>query len=111
MRNMSFFYTQHQIRNRTKTVTRRDGWEHLKQGDRFRAIVKGQGLKKGEKVEVLAELECVSNTKSKVTPDDQADCSLEGFPELSPAEFKSMFKKNIGGNPNRTVNRIEFKYV
>ena len=57
MRNMSFYHTTEQIRNRSKTVTRRLGWAFLKPGDRVRAIVKGRGLKKGQKVEPLAGLE------------------------------------------------------
>jgi len=54
MRNMSFFLTTDQIRNKTKTVTRRDGWLFLKPGDIVQACVKCQGLKKGEKILIHA---------------------------------------------------------
>jgi len=50
MRNMSFALTTEQIRNRTKTVTRRIGWTFLKPGDLIRPVEKCQGLKKGETV-------------------------------------------------------------
>ena len=53
MRNMSFAKTTVQIRNQTKTVTRRKGWKYLKVGDILQPIVKGQGLKKGETVEKI----------------------------------------------------------
>lgn len=56
MRNMSFAMTIPQVRNRTKTVTRRLGWKFLKPGDLVRAVKKSMGLKKGETIEVLAIL-------------------------------------------------------
>ena len=61
MRNMSFSLTTEQIRNRTKDVTRRLGWKNLKPGEHFRAVEKCQGLKKGEHIVKLYELECISN--------------------------------------------------
>lgn len=45
---MSFSHTTDQILNRTKTVTRRLGWENLQPGDRFWAVKKAMGLKRGE---------------------------------------------------------------
>ena len=48
---MSFALTTEQVRNRTKTVTRRLGWATAKAGDIVQPIVKGQGLKKGERVD------------------------------------------------------------
>jgi hypothetical protein len=45
---MSFALTTEQVRNRTKTVTRRVGWRFAKVGDVVQPVVKAQGLKKGE---------------------------------------------------------------
>lgn len=56
MRNISFAMTTQQIRDRTKTVTRRLGWKTLRQGEVLNAVVKCQGLKKGEKIEKLATI-------------------------------------------------------
>ena len=53
MRNMSFMLTTEQIKNRTKTVTRRLGWRNAKPGDVVQPIVKGQGLQKGETVQKI----------------------------------------------------------
>ena len=53
---MSFFKTTEQIRNSTKTVTRRLGWKFLIRRDRVMACVKCQGLKKGDKVEKIRPL-------------------------------------------------------
>ena len=50
-RNMSFAMTTEQVRNQTKTVTRRQGWRFLNAGDILQPVVKGMGLKKGEKKE------------------------------------------------------------
>ena len=69
MRNMSFALTTEQIRARTKTVTRRLGWEFLKPGDLVQAVVKCQGLKKGEKVEPLAELRIVAVRRESLNAD------------------------------------------
>lgn len=56
MPNISFFHTQRQFRTRTKFVTRRLGWENCVAGDRLNGIVKGQGLKKGEKIKKMGEI-------------------------------------------------------
>lgn len=100
-------------------MTRRKGWAFLKPGDRFCAIVKGQGLKAGEKVKRLAILECVSNRPEPLESivDWPSRCDLsgrweverEGFPEMSEEDFVAMFRRSIG--PIETVNRIEFKEI
>lgn len=43
MRSMSFMLTTRQIRERSKDVTRRLGWEKLKPGDRLHAMRKVHG--------------------------------------------------------------------
>jgi len=50
VRNMSFAMTTKQVRNQTKTVTRRFGWWFLKAGDIVQPVEKAMGLKKGEKI-------------------------------------------------------------
>jgi hypothetical protein len=47
MRRISFALTTTQVQNRTKTVTRRLGWNNLKPGDRLQPIYKGMGVEKG----------------------------------------------------------------
>lgn len=110
-RHMSFFLTTPQFRARTKTVTRRKGWHYLRQGDRLTAVVKGQGLKKGEKVERLGEIEVVHvwvEPLDQILPDD---VRREGFPNMTPAEFCAMFCEHNGCAPDQLVTRIEFKYL
>ena len=58
---MSCALTIDAVRNRTKTVTRRDPstWQNLKAGDRLTLVEKGMGLPKGASQVVLAEVEIV----------------------------------------------------
>lgn len=111
MRNMSFALTTEQIRNRTKTVTRRLGWWNLRPGDRVQAVVKCQGLKKGEKIQKLAVIEIVSVRAERLWDITDDECEREGFPETEDSEFVGMFCEEMNTVPNVTVNRIEFKYV
>lgn len=117
MRNMSFMLTTEQIRNRTKTVTRRLGWDFLKPGDLIQAIEKGQGLQKGEKVNRLAVLRVESVRKERLDALHNYDVrdnelAKEGFPQMSAIEFESMFcAANRPCMPYWVINRIEFSYV
>lgn len=111
MRNISFSLTTRQFRDRSKTVTRRTRWENLKAGDRLMGIVKGMGLKKGEKVERLGEIEVVQATREPLSLTTDEDAKREGFPELTGAQFVDMYCRHQGGTPDQIVTRIEFKYV
>lgn len=111
MRNMSFFHTQQQIRDRTKTVTRRLGWANLRPGDRVCAVVKGQGLNRGEKVQRLGVIEIVANTRVRLNEITQDEVIREGFPDMGPARFVEFFCWSIKCSPNQWVNRIEFRYI
>lgn len=110
-RSMSFFHTRPQIREQTKTVTRRRGWSELNPGQLFWAVEKAQGLKLGEKVKRLALLRCLSNHPTVLHSIEQSDVIAEGFPELTPDGFIAMFCHHMGGEPDQIVNRIEFEYV
>lgn len=110
-RNMSFFLTTLQIGQRTKTITRRMGWRFLKPGDEINAVVKAQGLKKGEKVKRLARLRVVSVRREGLHLITQDDVGREGFQYLSPLDFVEMFAEHNRCEPTAEVTRIEFEYV
>lgn len=110
-RNMSFMLTAEQIKNRTKTVTRRLGWWFLKPGDSLNACEKCQGLKKGEKIKKLCQIRVVDTWGSPLNLITQDDCKLEGFPELTPDDFVRMFTRQMKCYAWENVNRIEFEYV
>ena len=109
---MSFMLTTDQIRNKTKTVTRRLGWWFLKPGDILNACEKCQGLKKGEKINKLCQIRVVSVKTIPLFRIDREDCIKEGFPDLWPYEFVKMFMREMKCKYSHTfVNRIEFEYV
>jgi len=110
-RNMSFMLTKEQIKNRTKTVTRRLGWWFLKPGDILNACEKCQGLKKGEKVIRICQLIVVSTRKEPLVKITHAECFREGFPGMKPSEFIQMFRREMKCNLRAEPNRIEFRYV
>lgn len=117
-RNMSFMLTTAQIRDRTKTVTRRLGWHTIKRGDKLVACKKCMGLKKGETVERLATLHVIDvrheplDTLLSDPHYGAVELSREGFPGMTPSEFVRMFcQHNNGCGPGVMVTRIEFVYV
>jgi hypothetical protein len=110
---MSFALTTPQILARTKTVTRRFGWAFLRPGDLLQAIEKGQGLKKGERVRRLAVLRVLDVREEPLKRvRHPGEVQKEGFPELYPEKFISMFcRTHQGCHPDSQVRRIEFEYV
>lgn len=121
-RNMSFALTTQQVKARTKTVTRRNGWKFLKAGDVINACVKCMGLKPGEKIERLCQLRVVSvrsEPLQKMLDDVDygfRETTLEGFPDGHtkhvPSEFVSMFcASHKGVQPETEITRIEFEYI
>jgi hypothetical protein len=110
-RNMSFTLTTTQIRNRTKTVTRRLGWSFLKPGDIINACVKCMGLKKNEKIERLCQIRITSIHQEPLNKITQVECIKEGFPEMTPVQFIQMFTEHMKCTSETLVNRIEFEYV
>lgn len=111
MRNMSFFLTTEQYRNRTKTHTMRLGWANLKPGEKFMGVVKGQGIPKGGKVERLHAAECLSNRPERLDAITKEVVVKEGFPELCPGEFIRFFCLHNKCGPDQIVNWIEFKHL
>ena len=118
-RNMSFALTTEQIKNRTKTVTRRVGWSNLNFGDIVNACVKCMGLKPGEKVQRLAQIRVV---RTRIEPLSRmiqqpeygaAEAAKEGFPGWTGEQFVDMFMEHMTAkfSTDTLVNRIEFEYV
>ena len=111
-RNISFFLTTQQIRDRTKTVTRRLGWNFLKAGDVLNACVKCQGLGKGGKIEKICQIRIVSVRKEVIYTITKEDVIKEGFPDYEIWQFIEMFMKHMNCKFSDTiVNRIEFEYI
>lgn len=113
MKLMSFMLTTEQVLDQTKRVTRRDGWLKAKVGDVVQPVRKGMGLKKGEKVERLGPP--IRFTSVIRQPLDGGltwtETALEGFPEMSPAQFADFYVQHNGGPTNKVVTRIAFEYL
>lgn len=118
-RNMSFALTTEEIRNRTKTVTRRIGWNFLQPGDVVNACVKCLGLRKGETVQRLAQIRVV---RTRIEPLSRmiqnpeygaSEAAKEGFPGWTGDQFVDMFLDHMSAKfgAGTLVNRIEFEYV
>lgn len=110
-----------QVRDRSKTVTRRreDSWVDLKPGDRLILVEKAQGLRKGERQVVLTEAEVVDVRVEPLHLVDDDECAAEGFPGMAPHEFVRMW---LDGNGLRWLvspdairavrcRRIEWRYL
>jgi hypothetical protein len=111
MRNMSFALTTDQVLAQTKTVTRRLGWLQLRAGDYVQAVKKCMGLRPGEKLQKLCVIQIVNTYRQRLDRITQADCALEGFPHMTPAEFVEFFcKSHKGCTPETIVTCIEFCY-
>lgn len=110
MRNMSFALTTQQIKNRSKTVTRRKGWSDLKPGTLIQAVVKSMGLKPGEQLEPLAVLHVVDVRREPLYLITNLDVEREGF-EMEAEDFVKMFCEHMGGSWVQEVTRIQFNYV
>lgn len=119
MRNISFALTTAQVRAGTKDVTRRLGWSFLKPGDHLMAVEKCQGLKKGEGIKRIREIEIISFTAEPlnaifyqpIRDGRRSEVDREGFPEMTLMEFVKFFCKSMKIEQTATVHRIEFRYV
>ena len=111
-RLMSVSLTELQVRDRTKTVTRRDGWGTLQPGTRLTLVRKAMGLRKGEKVVRVAEVEVVSVRREPLNAITPAEVAAEGFPEMTPEEFIAFFcRSHKDCTAGSVVTRIEWRYL
>ncbi|SDR34927.1 hypothetical protein [Pseudovibrio sp. Tun.PSC04-5.I4] len=110
-RNMSFSMTTQQMREQTKTVTRRFGWNFLKAGEVVNAVEKTMGLRKGEKIKLLCQIKILSVRGEPLNAITQEDCAREGFPDMSPDNFVHMLMQHYRVDPTQSVNRIEFEFL
>lgn len=118
---MSFSLTTEQFRQRSKTVTRRLGWDVLKPGDRVMGCEKVMGRRKGEPLVRLGEIEIVSVRREplRAMSDDVkygfAEVLAEGFGEHKtlrwPSVWVEWFANSNGCELDTTITRIEFRYV
>lgn len=67
--------------------------------------------KRGEHVKRIGQILVTNARNERLCDITQADVILEGFPEMSRADFIAMFCQHHRIKPRRTVRRIEFQFV
>jgi hypothetical protein len=110
-RLMSVSKTEAAVLDRSKTVTRRLGWEFLKRGDRLTLCRKVMGLQPGEKVVRIVDVEVISTRWEPLFEISEDDVAREGFPNLDPEGFIRFFCQEMGCYPEQLVHRIEWVYL
>ena len=112
---MSFSATVDQMRDRTKTVTRRapSTWANLKPGDRLLAVEKAMGLAKGEQQVAIGVIEIVDVRVEPLSLMAEGDVAREGFPDLDVCGFIDQVWTPMHGAPALVdlVRRIEFRHI
>ena len=111
MRNMSFAMTTEQARDKSKTVTRRQGWWTARPGQLIQQVVKGMGLRKGQKVEKIHVIRLLSLRAEPVNVITVDDVIKEGFPGWTPEQFIDFYCAAHKITADEDCNRIEFEYV
>jgi hypothetical protein len=77
---MAVSLTEQQVRDRTKTVTRRTGWRMLRVGDQLTLCKKVMGRRCGEPLDRITDVEVTGIRRERldaITPDD---VTAEGSP-------------------------------
>lgn len=110
-RLMSVAHTEQAVVDRTKTVTRRLGWQFAQPGMRLTLCRKVMGRRAGEPLVRLAEVEVVDVRREILDLIDEADVVREGFPGWAPWQFVQFFVDHMGIDPFVTVTRIEWRYL
>ena len=111
-RLMSVSLTERQVRDRTKTVTRRVGWLMLRAGDHLTLCKKVMGRRSGEELDRIVTVEVTAVRRECLSAITAADVAAEGFLEMTPAEFVSFFcGTHKGCLPESEVTRIEWRYL
>lgn len=107
MKRWAFSKTISQMRDRSKTVTRRRHRNLTEPGTRILAIEKGMGLPKGAKHVPIGVIEVVSSRWERLGDITPEDIEREGFPGMSREDFFRLFD----GDPHEPVVRVEFRHV
>lgn len=117
MRNISFALTEEQFLDGSKDVTRRLGWLFLKAGDRLMGCQKCQGIKPGESIVRLGEIEVVSVRREYLglmifdPAYGTTEARREGFPQMNGRQFVEMFCQHMTANVGTLITRIEFRHI
>jgi hypothetical protein len=113
---MAVALTIPQVKDESKTVTRRKGWLRkgtpmLKEGDLLTLCAKVQGRKPGEPLDRIVTVTIVSVRRERLDAVTPEDVTAEGFPGWSPEQFIKFFcDTHKGCEPGTVITRIEWRY-
>lgn len=111
-RLMAVSLTEPQVRDRSKTVTRRAGWLKLRAGDHLTLCRKVMGRRPGEPLERIASVTVISVRREALNAITADDVTAEGFPHMTPAEFVAYFcATHKGCAPGTEITRIQWAYL
>ena len=112
-RRMSCAATVRQVRDRTKTQTRRLRWRQAKVGDELVLVEKCQGLKRGEKQVEVARVRITAVRREFLSRVTAEDVAREGFPGRSPAYFCAIFRRvnRVPEDADPMVTVIDWEYL
>jgi hypothetical protein len=119
MRLISFNHTSEQIRDRTKTVTRRTGWKNLTTGTLLLACEKTRNVEREnrEELAVIRVLNVRQEPLRRMLDDKRygrAEIRREGFEGHSkygtPEKWVEWFCRTHDCTPDSEITRIEFAY-
>jgi hypothetical protein len=115
-RLMSVALTVSQVKDGSKTVTRRKGWLRngtpmLKQGDLLTLCAKVQGRKPGEPLDRIVTVAIVGVRRERLDAVTPEDVTAEGFPGWTVEQFIKFFcETHKGCEPSTVITRIEWAY-
>lgn len=111
-RLMSVSLTEDQVRARTKTITRRQGWSYLRPGERLTLCRKVMGRRCGEPLVRIVDVEVLDIRREPLDAITADDVRAEGFPDMTPTQFVEFFcATHKGCTPSSEVTRIHWRYL
>nr|VFK15039.1 MAG: Mu-like prophage protein gp16 [Candidatus Kentron sp. LPFa] len=106
-RNISCALTTQQVRDRTKTVTRRSGWRFVKAGDVLHLVEKTRVTP----LVTIATVRVIDARREPLSAITDEDVIREGFPQWTARQFIDFYRKTFHVPEDEEVTRIEWAYL
>jgi hypothetical protein len=114
-RLISVALTEPQVRDRSKTQTRRLGWKNTRMGEHLTACRKVMGRKRKdgtvEPLVRIADIEVVKVRREPLDAITAEDVAAEGFAGWTPEQFVAFFCEHMRCAPDVEVTVLEFRYL
>jgi hypothetical protein len=101
-----------QVRDRTKTVTRRPGWRMLRIGDHLTLCKKVMGRRHVESLDRITGVEATGIRRERLDAIILDDLTAGGFPGMTPGEHAAFFgEARRGCTPETAITPIQWRYT